>query len=95
MSWHRDGSHCDRPAECTALADRRQRARESFWDATFDVGAREAAEVAIETATRVKITADVIDAASDEFPWWTHDSKNDMREPLIAAFRAAGFEVEE
>lgn len=72
------------------LADRRQRAREAGWDAIVDVGAREGLEVAIETASRVRVTPEVVEAART--PWMT---EAETHTALTAAFRAAGFEVEE
>jgi len=70
----------------SALDDRRQQAREAGWDAIVDVGAREALETAIETATRVRITQEMIDAYSAE---------SNIDDGLAAALRTAGFEVEE
>lgn len=49
---------------------------------------------AIETATRVQLTREVFDAFFAEGPTGDPDNPN-WREPLAAAFRAAGFEVEE
>lgn len=77
----------------SALEERRQRAREAFWDAVVDVGAREAAEEAIETATRVKITEEAIEAFDIERNGST-DAGN-IRAGLAAALAELGFEVEE
>lgn len=77
---------------CYALADRQQRAREAYYDRyalgdNIGGGARKAAlREAIETATRVRITPEVRAAAL---------AADNIDDGLIAAFRAAGFEVEE
>lgn len=72
----------------SALDDRRQSAREAYHDeAGFT---REPIEVAIETATRVRIDHDVMVAFLT-----APDDPDDIAGPLAAAFRAAGFEVEE
>ena len=73
------------------LADRRQRALEAGWDTDDRQGG---IETAIETATRVKITEDIIDAAYGEVPWEATE-RGDVHDIVKAAFRAAGFEVEE
>lgn len=86
----------------SALDGRRQRAREAGqdrYDPDRDGGAIFAAclDDAIETATRVQITPEVLAAA--RAAWraargsWTEDPG--PREWVAAAFRAAGFEVEE
>lgn len=70
------------------IADRRQRAREAFHDGESDL------DWAIEVATQVKITGDILRAIG----------KDDLVRPLSArtpediaeaVFRAAGFEVVE
>ena len=83
------------------LADRRQRAREAAYGAPVaSTVARRSRIVstmiseAIETATRVQLTREVFDAFFAEGPTGDPDNPN-WREPLAAAFRAAGFEVEE
>ena len=79
----------------SALDDRRQRAREAGWDAIVDVGAREALETAIETATRVRITGEMrVEARAAVGPraFMTAEALDAL---LAAAFQAAGFEVEE
>ena len=83
-----------------ALADRRQRAREAYYD-RYALGdniggsARKAAvRECIETATRVKLTREIFDAFFAAGPAGDPDNP-DWREPLAAAFRAAGFEIEE
>lgn len=86
------------PAE---LFDRRQRAREAFWDTSAGTmtGAPAGVETAIETATRVRVDKDVCAAA-----WRAYEARTAPMEGaddpefvtmLIAAFGAAGFEVEE
>lgn len=53
-------------------------------------------EQAIETATRVRITDEIEDAAEGQGGFTIHDyAADDMRRVLIAAFQAAGFEVEQ
>lgn len=79
----------------TAIDDRRQSAREAAQDSA-DVTqswALGAIEVGIEVATRVKITDDIIETAQQAEPFW--NSVDEARPVLIAAFRAAGFEVVE
>lgn len=79
-------------AGVSALEERRQRAREAgrdAYDAERDGGAifEDALEAAIEAATRVRITLELL-AAMDP-------GVGNRETRLIAAFRAAGFEVEE
>lgn len=50
-------------------------------------------ESAIETATRVRVDDDICEAAQQAFPIFT--SVDEARPVLVAAFRAAGFEVEQ
>lgn len=75
---------------------RRQRAREAAYDEVPPIGIRagsadrlfrDGVEAAIETATRVKITPEIVEAAelSEDYAYV------DM---IVAAFKAAGFEVE-
>lgn len=82
------------PAKTSPLADRRQRAREAFWDTSGHTmtGARDGIEEAVETATRVQLSADVMSAARGAF----EDRYGGHVGPIIkAAFEAAGFEVVE
>lgn len=81
------------------LLDRRQRAREAYWDDMRGLSMRtEGIEQAIETATRVRVTPELVavayaalgDAAERYFPPERH-----MRTMIAAALAAAGFEVEE
>lgn len=70
------------------LEERRQRAREAFHD-TFALNDRttsDALDECIETATRVQITPEVIDA-------YQGTGMPSLKAKLRAAFRAAGFEV--
>lgn len=97
MSWHRDGSHCDDPIACGARTDRRQRAREAAQDVEAAnhgdlMSGVHAVEAAIETAMRVQITPEVIEAFDIE----RNGSMDagDIDAGLRAAFEAAGFEVE-
>jgi len=75
----------------SAVLERRQRAREAFYDAYHDGTYVEVpgVEDAIETATRVRVTQEIVRAAivaRDDYG---------MIKAVEAAFRAAGFEVEE
>jgi len=93
------------PVDCGAdawskeeLADRRQRARETFWDdwgGQAMPGSPEALDAAIETATRVRVDDDILSAAC--FASGLHENLYGppMRAALRAAFAAAGFEIEE
>jgi len=82
------------------LDDRRQRAREAYYD-RYSLGdhiggsaRKEAVRECVETATRVQITHEVI-LAFIEAPDPPESDPDDIAGPLRAAFRAAGFEVEE
>lgn len=81
--------------ELSALDERRQRAREAALDTSGGV-LFDGIDEAIETATRVKITPEIIEAA--RLGWasargnWDSEPRETSR--LIAAFRTAGFEVE-
>lgn len=86
-----------RTLDSAPLVDRRQCAREAAYDSEpndqtmhYDGGSM---EMAIETATRVKITEDIVDA----FKRFAHPAplEPNIRPALSAAFEAAGFEVEE
>lgn len=91
----------------SALEERRQRAREAYadeasWlasstdDDPFSMG-NQAAVVAIETATRVRIDGAATRAAMAayaESTGYDMPSAQGMDAALAAAFRAAGFEVE-
>lgn len=81
----------------TELDDRRQHAREAAYDnphisdrARTSGAVRAMLNDAIETATRVRITPEITGAYLAAL----HGDKS-MVSGLIAAFRAAGFEVEE
>jgi hypothetical protein len=95
VAFHAAGITCP---ECLAilgpLRDRRQRALEALRDAASSITELPAPVdpvlVAINVATTVKITHDII-RAFIEAP----DRADDIAGPLIAAFRAAGFEVTE
>jgi len=103
VSFRREDVTC--PA-CIAVADRRQRAIEAFWDhydGERDGGAILARQLdeAIETATRVRVTPEIVKAAragwaapEDDGNWLTDPGPRETAR-LVAAFRAAGFEVEE
>lgn len=81
-----------------ARTDRRQRAREAYYDACAEPGRVEgsaiALETAIETAMRVRITPEII-LAYLEAPDPPESDPDMIEEKLRAAFRAAGFEVEQ
>lgn len=77
----------------SALDERRQRAREAAYDAPNGPASGDI-EPAIETATRVRITPEIITAtlrSVDASP----TAAPRYRIAVTAAFRAAGFEVEE
>jgi hypothetical protein len=94
-----------------ALDDRRQTAREAFddrWNVPRDVTAHASAEregwaerlyrareEAIETATRVRIDREVAEAAVAASGYGLDISYDTYRKIITAAFRAAGFEVEQ
>jgi hypothetical protein len=81
----------------TPLDDRRQRAREAYRDALSrieTVPSTPAVEEAIETATRVKVTDDIIAAGVHAVAAGPAASPR-YRNAIIAAFIAAGFEVED
>lgn len=86
------------PAE--VLAERRQRAHEAGqdrYDPERDGGAIFAAclDEAIEIATRVQITDEVLAAAEAATGVTIHDyDVDEMHRVLAAAFAAAGFEIE-
>lgn len=91
------------------LVDRRQAAREAGHDAYADVcvepssyeRAKNAIDDAIEVATRVKITPEIVAAARagwaapESAGNWLTDPGPRETARLVAAFRAAGFEVVE
>ena len=79
----------------TELDDRRQRALEAGQDAVgmFDQNpAGDVLEAAIETATRVRITPEIIAACHEPSGYLLPAY---IRDILKAAFEAAGFEVED
>ncbi len=80
--------------ECDAdpLADRRQRAREAGQDHLTDHDAMPGIEAAIETATRVRVDADMTRAARDAVGLAIKTTE--LKRMIEAAFAAAGFEVE-
>lgn len=82
--------HIGRAAEAVAaLADRRQRAREAFYD-RCDTGGmvNTAINEAVEVATRVRVTDEVVEAAE-----LADDDGAAFVSVITAAFAAAGFEV--
>jgi hypothetical protein len=80
------------------LAERRQRAREAYHDGLASIDTTTgmpAVEDAIETATRVRITPETVVAFEDQEADRCCDCGSNTKAGLAAAFRAAGFEVEE
>lgn len=78
----------------TERLDRAQRAREAYWDDMRGRSMRtEGIEAAIEAATRVRVTPEII-AVAAEFAA-TPGSTKGVCKMLAAAFAAAGFEVVE
>lgn len=74
------------------IDERRQRAREAFYDTLETTHADSAIDEAIATATRVKLTDDVVDRyGGDRFDPTGAARRMVMREVLAAC----GFEVEE
>lgn len=80
----------------SALEERRQRAREAFWDASAGLmsGARDGVESCIETATRVRITVEAVVAFEAQEQGRCCDCGSNTRHGLSAALRELGFEVE-
>jgi len=88
-------THVGRAAEAVAaLAARRQIAREAAWDDAVSQSTQiPDVEAAIETATRVRVTDEIVEAAQHAFPVLRDIAEG--KRMLEAAFAAAGFEVEE
>ncbi len=87
---------CAAEGEVAARADRRQSALEAFedrYDTLSTDGVTRARDAAIDTATRVRIDADVTQAAHDAEPG-VMIKTSELKSMIEAAFRAAGFEVE-
>lgn len=96
-----DPPHVQRAQQARrALADRRQGAREAFWDGVKDDTAR-ALDEAVDTAVRVRVTDEILTAGygavagqsvggTEFFP-----PPRLMRVMVEAALAAAGFMVEE
>jgi hypothetical protein len=81
----------------SALDDRRQRAREEFYQgmpARRTESVPTALDRAIESATQVRITLQMIDAVWTHVDFVNHGTEG-IREGLRAALEAAGFEVVE
>lgn len=82
------------------LLDRRQRARETFWDrlvpppiaANGTGGLVECLDEAIETATRVRVTPEIVEALRRVT---IARGSEQLSQIAAAAFRAAGFKVQE
>lgn len=79
------------------LADRRQRAIEAACDqhTIASPGVGLAIELAVETATRVQVTPELLRVAQSATECDPAECDPCIERALIAAFRAAGFEVEE
>ncbi len=82
--------------EASALFDRRQSAREAFHDDCeyHEYGQNDGLDSAIETATRVRITPEIVETAAREAPFGVL-SDTAVKQIVKAAFEAAGFEVED
>jgi hypothetical protein len=84
---------CASEGASEALGERRQAAREAFYDAGGPqiVGPAQALDDAIEAATRVQVTPEIVAAG---YPSALTDRDRKLCAPLVAAaFRAAGFQV--
>lgn len=82
-----------------ARADRRQHARETYYDTCAAgrdrvEGCAIALEAAIETATRVRVTPDITQEVRDRHPALMIKT-TELKSMIEAAFAAAGFEVEQ
>jgi hypothetical protein len=84
------------------IVERRQRAREAVQDSLASELFRgdaelaiAAAEIAIETATRVQMTPEIEAAAYDAIDRTPYVAPEYLTAIIIAAFGAAGFEVEQ
>lgn len=86
---HHHDEKCEPPG-AVALTDRRQRAREAAHDAASTAAPMyellAAVDAAVETATRVKITTEMLDAMNP--------AVGNREARLRAALAAAGFEIE-
>lgn len=78
-------------SESSPLAERRQRALEAADDARGIADYEPIIDVAIETATRVRITDEAVAQAREVWPSVTPDG---MRTIIAAALTELGFEVE-
>ena len=74
----------------SAVDDRRRRALEAYWDQLGTRSAEVAAQEAIETATRVKITPEAIAAA-----YGSTVKPMSLGQRLARTLTELGFEVEE
>jgi hypothetical protein len=78
------------------LDDRRQRAREAYWDDMRGLSMRTSGiENAIEVATRVQVTKEIVNAGQLASGYGGDIARDTYRAIITAAFRAAGFEVVE
>jgi hypothetical protein len=89
---------CASEGASEALAERRQAAREAFCDEflspeTIRSETYRGLEMCVEVATRVQVTPEIVAAGSDADS--AHSYGADYGAIIIAAFRAAGFEVVE
>lgn len=77
----------------SAIEERRQRAREAAYDEFGHLAPMptEGLSIAIETATRVKITDEAI---AEAYPWLLPSAYELARPRLAHALRTLGFEVE-
>lgn len=73
---------------------RRERARVAYRDSRQEWPELDALEIALETATRTKVTDAVLTAAYQAWGYGRPADVEDLRDSIEAAFTAAGFEVE-
>ena len=95
---HHHDERCEAPAD-EARAERRQGAREAYYDTCAAgrdrvEGSAIALEAAVETATRVRVDADLTQAVRDAFPDLMIKT-TELKSMIEVAFLAAGFEVEQ
>jgi hypothetical protein len=93
---------CGTEDDDEARVERQQRAREAGWDhlapppltVNGPGSVADAFDIAIETATRVRVTPEIAEAACEAAGLGAGNAKR-LTPVIEAAFRAAGFEVEQ